>query len=430
LVTSRRLTFSLAAMLASLPAAASAQTLPKPPVRGPKPAPGLVLPEAELRARVIAPSASGPWTLRLENDGPQWLRVPADLRLLHLTVDDTTTVGRRQVVKAVKCALPAPLRVTTFPEPRAVLLGPGDAYVETFDPRLFCFGKEGKALAGGALVRATYGFEGGTAKKEEAPFAVEGTLFPATTQPRKQLTVPSLVLSWLAPEVEAREAHVDPPDPAAPPPVELPALSGGARDAAPAPPPMASEPKIPLDENAPRLEVTTGAFADVGNGRALSATVTVTNVGHRVAIAAIRSRMIAFHVEGPDGPLHCPHEVRTNMPREAFQTLKPGASTSVTMLVVEQCGRDLFPRPGLYELTPTLHLDDGGTHLGLGAMTGSFRAVQPMLIRVAEGSEPFNRHKPHVTRAPRPDGDIPGAALPLVPKPQTPAIEPPPSTPH
>jgi hypothetical protein len=39
-------------------------------------------------------------------------------------------------------------------------------------------------------------------------------------------------------------------------------------------------------------------------------------------------------------------------------------------------------------------------------MTGAFRAVHPMLVRVAEGPEPFYRHAPQAVRASKPDPEI------------------------
>jgi hypothetical protein len=346
----------------------------------------LALPEPELRVRVIAPSAEGPWTMRLENEGMRWLRVPADIRLLHLTVEDGDTMSKRPE-KPLKCGLPAAMRPEGFPESNAVLLGPGDAYVESFDPRLFCFGKEAKAIAGGALVRATYGWEPPKgAAKLAPPYVVEGTVYPAAVQPKKHLVAPSFVLSWL-PQHEHEESHA-------------------ADDPAFSVPPDPAKP--PADENAPRLELKAAAYADVGAARSVSLSVTITNVGHRAAIAAIRARMLGFVVEGPDGPVDCAWDSHLNVPREGYQTLKPGGATTLTILAVEACGQDLFRRPGLYRVTPTIHLSETGEHLGIAAITGPLKAPEPMLVRIATGPDPFYVKKPQVVRAPHPDTDESG----------------------
>jgi hypothetical protein len=376
------------------------------------------------------------WTLRIENEGARWLRVPADVRLLHFTVESGDTVSKK-VAKPVKCPLPAGLRPEGFPERNALLLGPGDAYVEAFDPRLFCFGKEGKALAGGALVRASYGWEspgkGAPKKKVEPPFAVEGTVFPAEVLPKKLLVVPSMVLSWLPPDEEEQETaeaapaaapsgppvfdkkHPSPHDPEKAVLTDV-GLKGHTPDhpsPEPAPPPGEDKPpaaKLPADENAPRLELTAGPYVDASHGRKVTVTVTVTNVGHRAALAAIRSRMLSFVVDGPDERIECPAAVRRVLPREGYTTLKPGGSTSLSVLVVEACGRELFRRPGLYRIVPTLHLTENGADLGLMALTGSIRAVEPTVVRIAEGPDPFYKQPPRAVRAPRAEGDEGGGS--------------------
>jgi hypothetical protein len=376
------------------PPAPPAATPPKPALAKAPPAAkraaGDPLPEPELRVRVIAPSAHGPWTMRLENEGQRWLRVPADVRLLHFVVESGDTMAKG-ADKPVKCSLPAAMRSEGFPEPNAILLGPGDAYQESFDPRLFCFGKDAKALEGGALVRATYGWEPKGARKLEPPFAVEGTVFPAAVQPKKEVAAPPLVLSWLPPP-EHEEA---PPNPPAARPVEDP-----PREEKPA-----TADKLPVDENAPRFEIKTPAYADAATARAVSLSVTVTNIGHRPALAAIRPRMIGFRVEGPDGVVVCPHDAHLSVPREGYQTIRPGGSTSITMLAVEACGQDLFRRPGLYRVTPTLHLTETGEQFGLLALTGSVRAPEPMLVRVATGPDPFYARRPQALRAPHAEGE-------------------------
>jgi hypothetical protein len=386
--------------------------------KGPPPEP---LPAAGLRARIIAPSAQGPWTLRLENEGSHWVRVPADLRLLRISVESGDTMSRR-AGRPVKCALPAGLRPEGFPERNALLLGPGDAYVESFDPRLFCFGKEGKALAGGAVVRATYGWDAVRgAKKLDPPFAVEGTAFPAAVEPEKGLVVPTLVLSWLPPpeEEEPTEPVVAPPPPPTAPPgpvLLLPMRSktadqadpdgDGEADPEPAPAPIPerqAEPPAPLppDANAARLELRASPFADAGDGHHVSLTLTVTNVGHRPATAAIRSRMAGFRVEGPDGLTRChPAPADHGVPREGFLTLKPGASTALTILVAEACGQEVFRRPGLYRVTSSLHLAESGADLGLAAITGRLHTAEPTLVRIATGPDPFYRRTPKAVRAP------------------------------
>ncbi len=407
---------SLAALAAALFFAAPAHS--KPAETPPNP-PGHVggretsLPAPELRVRVVAPSAHGPWTLHLENEGDRWLRVPADLRLLHLSIESSDTTSRRPA-KPLTCSLPALMRLDAFPEAHALLLGPGDSYVEAFDPRLFCFGKDMKAIEGGALVRASYGWTGPArsgwkAKRPDPPFAVEGTTFPAAVEPQKLIVAPALVLSYRPPDLdEAPEAAPAPPsedaDAEAAPddhPLRRDGTAIGA-PTAPSPEPHAEAPEIPVDENAARLEVTGSPYTDALDAFKVSITVTATNVGHRPATVAILPRMIGFRVEGPDGVSHCHVSRPTHaLPREAYQVIRPGGSISLTVLVEEACRQELFRRPGLYAVTPSLHLNENGAEARLDALTGEIRATSPTLVRVAEGPEPFYVHTPEAVRVPR-----------------------------
>jgi hypothetical protein len=403
---------------------------PRPVVRRPPPPPEPELPDPEVRVRIIAPSAQGMWTMRLENEGSQWVRVPADVRLLRLTVEAGDTLDRK-AKKPVECKLPAGFRGDGFPEPRALLLGPGDAYVETFDPRLFCFGKDEKAITGGAIVRARYGWDPPKgAKKLDAPYVVQGTEFPAVVAPQKQLQAPTIVLSWEAPEVIE---EVKPPEPR---PQEKaagdekakdeaarnekpregdkgdkardeaarnqkPREGDKARDDKPVDEkPKEEAPVLPVDENAARFELKASPYLDAASGFRVAMTVTATNVGHRPALTAMRARMIGFRIDGPDGTMHCSAGGPTRaIARDGYRSIKPGASASLTILVEEACGRSLFRRPGLYRVTPSLHLVESGAEMGLGAYTGVARVKEPTLVRIAAGPDPFYPHGPKALRA-------------------------------
>jgi hypothetical protein len=166
------------------------------------------------------------------------------------------------------------------------------------------------------------------------------------------------------------------------------------------------KPPAVVDENAPRLEVSAPAYVDAGKGSSVTVTVTATNAGHRPMVAAIRARLLGFRIEGPDGVVHCmPGAPTRAVPREGFQTLRPGGSTSLTVLVEEACGRAVFGRPGLYKMTPSLHLVEPGPDLV--AFTGHAKAREPTLVRIATGPEPFYVVQPKALRAP---GHEPGEA--------------------
>jgi hypothetical protein len=115
--------------------------------------------------------------------------------------------------------------------------------------------------------------------------------------------------------------------------------------------------------------------------------------------------MLGFRVEGPDGVTHCPYDSHLSVPREGFQTIKPGGSTAISVLAVEACGQDLFRRPGLYRVVPTLHLSETGERFGLAAMTGVVRVVEPMLVRISTGPDPFYAKRPRAVHPPHAEGE-------------------------
>lgn len=419
-------------------AAASAAAAPPPPDKGAPPAPKSApahhgahhgkkakpeppppLPDPDVHLRLIAPSARGPWTMRIENDGAHPVRIPADARLLQLTIEPGDTTAKK-AAKPVKCRVPASLRPDGFPEPRALLLAPGDAYVETFDPRLFCFGKDAAHLEGGVIVRAVYGWDAPkNAKKVEGPFAVEGTEIPNVVAPQKSLTAPTIVLGYVAPHPHGDAAGEPRPDDAADDKADDEHKDDKAKDDKKdddkkdddkgkddkGKDEKKDDEKGPIvDEHAPRFEVKSSAFAEAATGFRLALTVTAQNTGHRAALVSLRSRNVAFRIDGPDGVQRCSATPPTHtVPRSGFRSVKPGGSTSITILVEEACGRALFRRPGLYRVTPSIDFVESGSEVGLAAYTGLARAKEPTIVRIAGGPEPFHRGPPKITHPEKPD---------------------------
>lgn len=414
------LTLLAAAFGVALPVAAYAQA------KAPPPPP---LEPAAARLWIVAPAPNGQWMLRLDNEGQRPIRIPADVRLLAFEVEraDPKNPKRKQIVK---CKAPGGLRPGDFPEARALLLAPGESYIEDFDPRLICFGKDAGALAGGSLVRTRFGWDPPpkwSKKPPQPPFAVQGTDHPATAAPLRELAAPSMVLSYAdaeakaKPEVKAEEEPEAKPDakpeakPEAKPDAKPEAKPDAKPDAKPeaeasaAPAPAQGDPKKPeegrpeiVDANAPRLELTTSAHADASAPRRISITVTATNAGQRPMIAALRSRMISFKVEGPDKTVICESTPMTNaIPRDRFQTIKAGASTSFTLLVAEMCPQETFARAGLYRVWPTLHALETGKDVGVSAYTGVVATKTPTLVRVQTSSKPYHKEPPKAVPTPK-----------------------------
>lgn len=188
------------------------------------------LPDTPARLWLIAPGPHEAWTMRIDNDGTRPIRVPADVRLLRFEIEVASADPKKKKPDVYKCEAPASIRPSGFPERRALLLSPGQSYIESFDPRLFCFGKSAAGLVGTALVKTTFGWEPEKkpkwgpkkTKPPVGPFAVESTDNPSATAPLKQLVAPSLVLSFgtqgAASEPPSTIAGVDVNPPGAPVP--------------------------------------------------------------------------------------------------------------------------------------------------------------------------------------------------------------------
>jgi len=154
------------------------------------------LPPAPLSIRVIAPSPDPPWTLRIDNEGDRPVRIPADIRLLSFEIQRP---GKGNTWQACR---PAPgQKPGSFPTSRAVYLAPGESWVESFDPRLFCFGLQGDRLRGGTLVRPRFGFGAQTWSATREPFAAQSTDEPESFAPARELRAPTFVLSYAPAEI-------------------------------------------------------------------------------------------------------------------------------------------------------------------------------------------------------------------------------------
>jgi hypothetical protein len=431
------LTQAAPAQAASAKPASAKPAAAKPPAAEP-------LPDPAVRLWMTASAPHGPWTMRIDNEGDKPLRIPADVRLLSFEIEPEPYVAptepadpkpkkwakAKPPAKPVVCKIPAPLRPNGFPEKSALLLRPGESYVESFDPRLFCFGKDAAArLVGGAVVHTRFGWEAAkkpawSAKKkpDSGPFVVEGTTFPPEVMPLRELTAPTMVLHFgssakrPAPNARAADPTADPsetdpkatdakatganaPDPKA---IDTRATDPKATDPKATDTKVAALPPV-VDENAPRLELTSAPFVSASSTTRATITLTATNVGRRPMLVALHPRMLGFRIDGPDGVLRCSSMPPTHgIPRERFRTLAPGASSAMTLLLGEGCTRDALRRPGLYRIQATLDAGESGSELGLAAYTGKVRMREPTLIRVLDGPDPFYAETPRAVPTPKP----------------------------
>lgn len=331
---------ALALALAHAPAALAAKA-PPPPAAAP-----------DVRL-TVAEESPVRWRMRVENAGAVPVRVMADARLLAL---DVTPAGAK---KTVRCVLPADMRPEVASE-RALVVPPQRAYVESFDPRLYCFGAaEAAALAPGATVVAHLGWVPAAAAKARAPKE------PFVVEPLP------MVVPAVAPLKELVSA-----------PWSVAALAGAA-----APPPAA--PAAPA-EDAP-LEVSSQEHADAARPAEVFVTVTVTNRGAATVTTLLRAETLAFDVIAPDGAVYaCGGGRAVDSPiRELYEAVGPRRHASVSVLLAQLCPVRTFELPGLYAVTAILDTRRAsGRSAGLATFDGLLSAAKPTRLRVRQVRSP------------------------------------------
>jgi hypothetical protein len=373
----------------------------KGPAKGAKP-----LAPIDARLWLIAPSPATEWTVRIDNKGDAPLRVPADVRLLRFEID----AWDKKRKKTTKCSAPAGFRPQSFPEDRALYLKPGESYIETFDPRLVCFGKEAKALEGGNVVRARFGWDPppkGSTKIPNPPYAVQGTDNPPSRAPLRELVAPTVVLSYAPPP--AAESSIDKTQAKPSAASAQPTAKSNKSDKDKAEKKEGKEgdkPKEapPFDANAARLEVSQDPFVEAAAPRNVAIKVIATNAGQRPMVAAIRPRMVSFRVDGPTQTFTCNASEPTHaVPRDAYRTVRAKQKVTMSVLLFEACPREAFPRPGLYRVAATLEAGETGEEAKLDAYTALIPTTAPTLLRLHSAPERFYGSPPKAVPTPKPE---------------------------
>ena len=325
------------------------------------------IPPASMTLDVVATSEGGPWKLIVTNTGEEPLRFAADARLLRLEITPPAETGAKKPPKPILCELPSPLRPDDVAHDRAVVLRPGARWEEAFDPVLYCFGDEDKALVPGATVVAKLGFAPPSkAKTLSAPFLAEPLQLDATVSPVKEIASEPFVLA--APE-------------------EAPA-------SAPTEPPAEADPK------APKIAVATPSHIDAANDAGVVVSATARNAGKRPMLVRLRSDQLFFDVEGPTGLFRCgPEDAARAVPRDFFTTLAPEATRSFSVRLLEVCPRGTFARPGLYRIRAGIAVHDGKADPRWGVYEGVAVAEEPTLVRVRGGDGSFYVTPPLIIEA-------------------------------
>jgi hypothetical protein len=335
----------------------------------------VVLPPAPVSMSVEAPSAVGPWTLRVQNTGEAPMRIHADGRLMQLLV---APAGKGYT----SCVLPGPLHEG---DGRELELKPGDVYLEKFDPQLFCFGKVIDQMGEGTSVTAFWGYKPDAArmrakKPQVPPFIVEAAQAPATFEPDKRLVS---LTTWI---------------PAPPAPASAQNASSQPAPDAKQPPDKSSDKDKPTPINTARLVLDPVRLVDAPTMREAKVSVTLKNVGDRAALVHVRPDLLEFTVTLPGGKVAaCGMKGLRRAPvRDFFHSLGPKGSETLSVLLNEACPRELFGRPGVYEIRTVLHARWNGKEFGLSALTGDFEGEHTTLVRLQDAKERYYSAPPQV----------------------------------
>lgn len=313
---------------------------PKPAALKKEAAPALPAPDVKLR---VEPHANKPWRVEVVNSGSTPLRIVADARLLRLTIEpppSTAPLKKGQKPPApTECALPGSMRSNE----RTLTLAAGAKWAEDIDPRLYCLDRIDK-LVDGAILTARLGWAPPKTGKLAAPFAVVPE--SADVASAKEIAAPSIVL-------DADMYAVKP--------------NGGLG-------PVVASP---------------GGARSVGSGKDATAAIVLRNIGAESHTLYARPQLVDAFVLNPRGQLvACKGAPVLPAPIMDFVTkLAPNGVWQASVPLDNLCPADTFDRPGLYLVTPTIHLPP--MPQVQNEVSGDVSADRPQLLRVETGSKPF-----------------------------------------
>lgn len=358
-----------AALVAScilLAATTGAAAAKKQPTAPPEPQPES--PPAHVVLRVVIPNGSTTWALRVDNTGDVPVRLVADARFLAL---DVTGPGDRA---KVHCRLPDDMRPHD-PEERAIVLPPKRAFVERFEPQLYCFNeREAAALATGATVVAHLGW---------APHVVTKK---GETRPTNG---PNVLLSagGNAPRVRSEHELVSAPF-VIPAPSEVTAESSSPPSSSAGRAPAKAAPVVAEEAFPPLLALSAPARVDAIQREDVRALITAANEGERPVDVLLRPSTISLEVTTPRTyVLRCQTPLGGNGHiRENYVRLAPKARAQVPMVLSSACSPSTFAEAGLYRVVPVLDTRRSeAPPPGMRPFIGESRAPRAILVRLHQG---------------------------------------------
>jgi hypothetical protein len=339
----------------------------KPPTRALAP-PVASAPAPDVKLTLDATTTRGPWAMRVTNDGDVPVRIVADARTLWLEVTP------RSARKPVRCELPEDMRpADDLQEP--LVQPPQRSNVETFEPRIYCFGTKLDALASGATVVAHLGWSGPAHK---APFEVSPI---------------DGVEPELAPLKSIASAPIALPDEPTAEPAPASSAPGG-------------------DPYPPKLTLTGASAIDAGSPNGLEIPITLHNQGTRSVIVRFRPETLAFEVIGASGVENCAWPTLPSSPtHELFEIIPPRASASLQVLLTAYCSGHALDQGGLVVVRPRVDTRNAsGASVGLRTFDGEVIATKPTIVRLHHGLVTPPLRRPRLE--PEPGETAPTASAP------------------
>jgi hypothetical protein len=306
------------------------------------------LPPAKVSLTVVPGPTT--WRVTIRNDGETPVRIPADERLLTLTI-----TGTDPKKKPARCVLPDDIRPSG--DEGSELVVPGQrSWSAMFDPAFHCWNVR-NALVSGASVKPTFGWETRGKGKPSPPFAVSPVgASNGVVAPRKSLEASAFTLT--------------------------------DADAAP----FVAPPKDPP----PGVSLSMPASMDAARGVELSTVVSLRNGTDRRITLLYRPELLQFTVAGPGGTLDCGATKTIASPiRELFSTVAPKGRLDLTVLLTAICPAGTFDRPGVYRVQPKLDTRGAsGRNLGIASWDDTVTGTVPLFVRVRAPRRPQPLPKP------------------------------------
>ena len=343
------------ALLALAPAVLGAKKDPPAP-------PPLPAPDVQLK---VEPRAGKPWKVEVVNNGTTPLRITADIRLVRITIDPpasatplpTKKIPKPKAPPSVDCVLPSVMRNAD----RTLVIPPGGKWSDELDPRLHCLDRVDK-LVEGATVTARLGWAAPKKGPLTAPFAVIPSASVPEVASAKEIAAAATVLGAAI----------------------APSASVSAASSAP-------------------IVASGGAGRSFSFGKDVETSITIKNVDTSSHAIYPRPQSVDARVVNPKGQMTlCSGPPFVPSPIIDFVTrLAPKGTWSATVPLKSLCPSGTFDQPGLYLVTPVLHLPSLkglGPSYAKDEVSGDITAEKPQLVRVETGDKPFYDAPPKVAK--------------------------------